>query len=504
MSTLFFSSAMRICQLGLTLCVLLCATKSLAQSIVVGSKPFNEGYILAEVVAQLLEDRGFEVERKFGLGGTLICYQALVNAEIDLYPEYSGTIEQAIFKLQNRTSYEELQALLVEEHGLELLPSFGFNNTYALTTRADFARARGLKTISDLRKHSDLRFGLSYEYLGRGDGWRALAEFYGLSATPVGMEHSLSYPALDESKIDIMDVYSTDAEIQKYDLLLLEDDRHFFPTYLAAPLVRTELPSAVKSALHDLAGVIDEEQMQRLNAAVVIEGRTFAEAADKFLRNRSLKSDTAVTIGKDKWGLLASRSWIHIKLTAISLFSAMSLAIPFGVLIYRVPKAARPIIYLAGLLQTIPSLALLALMIPIFGIGVTPALVALFLYALLPILRNTYSALTSIDPVLKKVSIGMGLTVWQRLRYIELPLGVPTILAGVRTAAVILVGTATIAAFIGAGGLGEYIVTGLSLNDPYMIMWGAIPAAVLAIAVEFGFELVEKVLLPAHLRQRPE
>jgi osmoprotectant transport system permease protein len=180
----------------------------------------------------------------------------------------------------------------------------------------------------------------------------------------------------------------------------------------------------------------------------------------------------------------------------------MAIAIPAGVLVYRLPAISRPILYLTGLLQTIPSIALLAFMIPVFGIGVVPAIVALFLYALLPILRNTATALFSVDPLLKKVSVGMGLTTWQRLRHIELPLAAPTIFAGIKTAAVINIGTATLAAFIGGGGLGEPIVTGLALNDTKLILEGAIPAALLAVLVEFGFERLEKILIPKHLLQK--
>ncbi|MFQ5822587.1 MAG: glycine betaine ABC transporter substrate-binding protein [bacterium] len=475
-----------------------------SQSIRIGSKHFNESYILAEILAQLLEDRSFDVERKFGLGGTIICYQGLVNNEIDVYPEYSGTIEQAILKLQKPITYKQLQNLLKENHGLELLDSFGFNNTYALTVRAELAKLHNLKTISDLRTHAELRFGLSYEFLERGDGWGALSKAYGLRVIPLGMEHTLSYQALDQNKIDVMDVYSTDAETQKYDLVLLKDDRNFFPTYLAAPLIRSDVAQEVKSILKELAGTINEIEMQKLNAFVAIHKKNFTETAHDFLLKKGLLKNTKAIVSEKKWLTLAHRTLTHLKLTVISLLAAMSLAIPFGVIIYRLPKVSRPIIYFTGLLQTIPSLALLAFMIPLFGIGTKPALIALFLYALLPILRNTFAALNSIDPILKKVSVGMGLTVWQRLRYIEIPLATPNMLAGIRTAAVILIGTATLAAFIGAGGLGEYIFTGVTLNDPYIIMWGAIPAAILAIFVELGFEGLERLILPKHLLQKQD
>lgn len=473
-----------------------------SQTIKVGSKHFNESYILAEIMAQLLEDRGYSVERKFGLGGTMICYQALLNGEIDVYPEYSGTIEQAILKLTHPTSFEQLQSLLKTGHGLELLDSFGFNNTYAMTVRTNLAKKLRLKTISDLRSHPELRFGLSYEFLERTDGWGELAKNYSLTAKAIGMEHSLSYPALYENKIDVMDVYSTDAEIQKYDLVLLEDDKNFFPKYLAAPIIRSGLSPQTKNILRELSGAINETEMQQLNAAVAIDKRSFDETAHTFLLRQGLLQHEEAIISDTKWSTLGYRTLTHIKLTAIALLAAMGLAIPFAVLIYRLPAISRPIIYFTGLLQTIPSIALLAFMIPLFGIGSKPAIVALFLYALLPILRNTFAALISIDPILKKVSVGMGLTVWQRLRFIEIPLATPNMLAGIRTAAVINIGTATLAAFIGAGGLGEYIVTGLSLNAPSIIMWGAIPAAVLAIIVELLFEGLERLIIPKHLLQK--
>lgn len=199
---------------------------------------------------------------------------------------------------------------------------------------------------------------------------------------------------------------------------------------------------------------------------------------------------------------MLSKTITHLKITFISLFAAIIIAIPLGMLVYWFGSLAKPVLYISGLLQTVPSIALLAFMIPLFGIGVIPAIIALFLYALLPILCNTATALFAIDPQLKKVATGIGLTPLQRLKYVEFPLVVPNILAGIKTAAVIIIGTATLAAFIGAGGLGEYIVTGLALNNTGIILQGAIHAALLAILVEFLFELVEKIVVPKHLQQK--
>lgn len=489
--------------------LLLCCVASMALGIHpertpirVASKPFNESYILAEIMAQLLETRGYSVERRLGLGATMISYEALKNDEIDVYPEYSGTIQEAIFRLKGRRSFSSLQDFLSKQTKLELLPSFGFENTYVLAARADLAKEKKLHAISDLVGQTGIRYGLTHEYLQRGDGWPALAAHYGLSANPVGMEHSLSYKAIAEGQIDVLDAYSTDAEILKYDLVLLRDDKGFFPHYLAAPFVRQGVPADVKKVLGELAGTLSEKEMQRLNALVISEGKTFAEAAEDFLQSQKALSSPKARPADSKWVTLARKTGDHLRLTLVALVLATLVALPLGIITYLKPSVANPVLYSTGLLQTVPSLALLAFMIAPFGTGTRPALIALTLYALLPILRNTYTALNSIDPVLKKVSVGMGLTTWQRLRYIELPLGAPTILAGIRTAAVITVGTATLAAFIGAGGLGEYIQTGLALNDPQLIMWGAVPAALLAFAMEFGFEALEKLLVPRHLLQR--
>ncbi len=241
--------------------------------------------------------------------------------------------------------------------------------------------------------------------------------------------------------------------------------------------------------------------MQQLNARVVVQKQTAAQVAASFLHDAGLVMSRKQQ-GPSLWQRLLRRTWTHIQLTALALLAAVLIAVPLGILVFNLPALARTVSYLAGLLQTIPSIALLALMIPLFGIGRLPAVVALFLYSLLPILRNTLVALFSVDPILKKVSVGMGMTRWQRMRFVELPLAAPTILTGVKIAAVINIGTATLAAFIGAGGLGEPIVTGLALNDPKLILEGAVPAALLAILVELLFEAIERRAIPAHLHQQ--
>jgi len=486
----------------LLIVLIMCVSTAQAQKIRVGAKHFNEGYLLAEILAQLFENNGFQVERNFNLGGTLICFQGLVNNEIDIYPEYTGTIAQQIIKANRKLGLVELRLQVKQKYNLELSQPYGFNNTYALAMKRDIAKQFNLNKISQLVNFPHLKFAFSYEFLKREDGWESLARYYQLPQNPVGIEHGLSYQALEQGAVDLIDVYSTDGEIVRYDLRLLQDDLEFFPNYYALSFFRPELSSKAKKVISSLSGIINEFEMQMMNARVVFDKRSHAEIAREFLLGNNLLVNNEPIIQPTLFQDILNKTATHLIITFIALIAAILIAIPLGIFLYNNSDIAKPVLYFAGLLQTIPSIALLAFMIPLFGIGVVPAIVALFLYALLPILRNTATALFSIDPLLKNVATGIGLKKWQRLRYVEVPLSIPTIFAGIKTAAVINIGTATLAAFIGAGGLGEFIVTGLALNDVSIILQGAIPAALLAIIVEFGFEMLEGLFVPKHLQQK--
>jgi osmoprotectant transport system permease protein len=469
------------------------------QPVVVGSKNFNEGYLLAEMAAQLLEEAGFPVVRRFGLGGTLICFNALKAGGIDLYVEYTGTLSQAILGVPLDTDLADLQRL-VEPDGLLLLSPLGFDNTYALAMQRGRAAALGIRSIGDLRTAPALRVVLSHEFLERADGWPGLSRAYGLDMPVTGIEHGLAYRALDDGAIDVTDAYSTDGEVDRYDLVLLADDRDFFPDYLAIPMVRRDLPASAIAALERLSGRIDEATMQALNSAVVFDGRSFADVANGFLAREGLVAVREPSGGL--WPSLWRNTVQHLKLTGVALFLSVVMGLSLSLVIFRHDMLARTVIYGCGLLQTVPSIALLALLIPVLGIGILPAIVALFLYSLLPILRNSVTALTTVDPTLVRVARAMGMSEAQQVRFVYVPLSMPSMLAGIRTAAVISIGTATLAAFIGAGGLGDPIVTGLALNSPTLILQGAVPAAMLAITTELLFEWVERLLVPGHLRAR--
>ena len=465
-----------------------------AEPLRVGSKRFTESYILAEIAVQAARAAGAEAQHRPGLGNTAILHQALVHGAIDAYPEYTGTIAREILAVEADLDLAALNARLAPQ-GLAASVPLGFSNTYAIGVPRALAAEKGLRTVSDLARHPGLRLGLSPEFLGRRDGWRGLAAAYGLEAlAPTALEHGLAYEALAAGRIDAIDLYSTDAKIARYGLAVLEDDRGYFPRYDAVLLHRADVarrhPEAWRS-IAGLAGRIDAPAMIRLNARAELDGVAFAGVAAEFLGERAgaRRSLAQAVFGPDFMRLLAE----HAGLVFGSLAAAMAIGIPLGLAAARLRGVAQPVLLATGLVQTIPALALLAFLIPATGrIGVWPATIALFLYALLPIVRNTHAGIAGVRPGLRQAGLALGLRPGQVLRHVELPLAWPTILAGVKTAAVINVGTATIAAFIGAGGFGERISQGLALNDRTMLLAGALPAAALALVVHGLFELLER------------
>jgi osmoprotectant transport system permease protein len=464
-----------------------------AERVQVGSKRFTESYILGEIIARTAGDA---VHRP-GLGNTGILYAALQAGAIDLYPEYTGTLAREILGMEGNPGRDELNRVLAPQ-GLGVAVPLGFSNSYALAMRAERAQSLGIRTLGDLARHPALKLGLSQEFLGRADGWPGLKAAYGLPfATPMGLDHGLAYEALAAGRIDVMDVYTTDAKIDRYRMRALEDDRGFFPRYDAVLLYRLDLPRRAPQAwarLQALERRIDERTMIRLNAAAELQGKSFGEAAallDDAAGHRAPGQRTfpGALLGADFWRLTRE----HLVLVFASLVGSIAAGVPLGVAAAKRPGTAQWILGAVGVIQTIPSLALFAFVIALLGtIGVVPALLALFLYALLPIVRNTHAGLEAVGDGMRQAGLALGLSTRDRLWCIEIPLALPAILAGIKTSAVINVGTATIAAFVGAGGYGERIVSGLALNDPATLLAGAVPAAALALAVQWAFELGER------------
>jgi len=489
------------------------------EPVVVASKPFGESFLLMEIFAQLLESRGIQVERRPYLGATEIAFRALVSGAIDVYPEYTGTGLLAILNEEPRNDpaevYDYVSRTFRQRYGIVWLPPLGFENTYAIAVRRSTADSAGLATLSDLaQRGAGFTAGFTADFIGRPDGLPGLERAYRLELDQVrALLPAVKYQALAEGQVDVIDGYSTDGLIARYDLVVLEDDRKFFPPYEAAALARADLvernPMAV-AVLTSLSGRLTEETMRSLNRRIEVDGEAVERVASDALNQLGLlesAGDASVeTSGSTGllWYLWSRRdnvardTWRHILLVAGALLAAVLVAVPLGLALERSRGSAEGVIRSVGLLQTIPSIALLAFMIPLLGIGVAPALTALFLYSLYPIVRNTFTGVRDADPAAVRAATALGMTPGQVLRQVRLPLATPVIMAGIRTAAVITVGTATLAAFIGAGGLGDPIVAGLALSDSRMILSGALPAAALALVVDGGLALVERWVRPGN------
>ena len=460
----------------------------------VGSKRFTESYILGEIVRQSAAPH-VRAEHRQGLGNTAIVLAALQAGSIDVYAEYMGTIAGEILRHDKAIDLDQMRRELAAL-GLGVAVPLGFNNTYALAMRGD---ETSITSLAQLAQHPALTFGLSHEFIGRVDGWPGLAARYGLPQRPRGLDHGIAYEALAQRQVDVIDIYSTDAKIRQYGLRVLADTQQYFPRYDAMLLYRLDLPPrfpAAWQALQALQGRISEGDMIAMNAAVEIDGKRFADVARQWLASGTQATKPAARsnllekiIGDDLWTLTRQ----HLTLVLLSVAVACLIGIPLGVLAAFSAPLRQTVLAFVGVLQTVPSLALLAILIPVLGmIGMVPALVALFVYALLPIVRNTCTGILQVPEGLRMAALALGLSRRDRLLHVDLPLALPVMLAGIKTAAVMSVGTATIAAFIGAGGYGERITIGLALNDNDMLLAGAIPAAVLALLTQGLFELVER------------
>ncbi len=475
--------------------------------VVIASKPFAESFLLAEMFAQVLEAHGFAVDRRPGLGATEIAFRALREGAVDVYPEYTGTGLVAILheapSHDARAVFRRVAAAFARRWQVRWLPPLGFENTYALAVRPETARRFHLRTLDDLaREAGHLTAGLSPDFVGREDGLAGLRRTYALAPQAVrSLGQAVKYQALAAGEVDFVDGYSTDGAIARHGFVVLEDDRGFFPAYEAAALVGSRLarerPAAL-DALTTLSGRIDAATMRQLNERVEVAHENVADVARDALAQLGVTASLPATGRTDAargaadqatpmealMAPLPRLTLRHLELVAVSLGFAVVVAVPLGLLLERVRRAAETLVRATGLLQTIPSIALLAFMIPLLGIGVLPAVVALFAYSLYPIVRNTYTGVRDADPAATAAGRALGMTPRQVLLQVRLPLAAPVIMAGIRTAAVINVGTATLAAFIGAGGLGDPIVAGLALNDTPMILSGAVPAALLALVVD--------------------
>jgi osmoprotectant transport system permease protein len=487
---------MKWCLLILIISVSSCSNPK--NEIITGSKKFTESVILGEIIKHTGFYSGVDVLHKEQLGGTRVLWNSLLNGEIDLYPDYTGTIIQEILNDKNISTENEMTREL-DKLGIKVTGPLGFNNTYAIGIKK---KKENLTKISQLNDYPDWKLGFTNEFMDRNDGWPGLRNHYNLIHKNVtGLDHDLAYRGLESGSIDVIDLYSTDAEIKYYNINVLEDDLNYFPVYNAVILYRKELeetnPAFVKNLLL-LKNSINEKKMVEMNSSVKIDKEKEDKVAAEFVKTKfdykpEIKEETLIS-------RLLKNTKEHLFLVIISLLGAILFSIPLGIIAYKIPQLKQLILNTTGIIQTIPSLALLVFMIPFFGIGEFPAIAALFLYSLLPIVRNTFLGIENIPLQTRESAVVLGLSNFTILKKIELPLASRSIIAGIKTSAVINVGTATLGALIGAGGFGQPILTGIRLDDIQLILEGAIPAALLAIIVQWLFELSEKIFVPKGLR----
>jgi osmoprotectant transport system permease protein len=503
------------------------APSATAKPIVVASKPFGESFLLAEMFAQLLERSGRRVTRRFGMGATEVTFTALRSNAIDVVPDYTGTGLIAILKDtltpamrdDGRRAYAHVATVSLARYGITWLPPLGFRNGYAIAVRQETARQYDLRTLSDLRKHApSLVAGFTADFIGRDDGLPGLERVYGLQFKTVKpLSAAVKYKAIDNKSVDIIDGYETDGLLSKLGLVVLEDDRHLFPPYDATAITSARLslddPAALV-VLTRLSGRLTESDMRTWNRAIEVDAEPIPVVAARALSAVGL-GDVAARVQTQTptktgfWSFFWSRRaetarllGEHLALVVASLTLALLLAIPLGLWMSSRPRIAEPLLQFFGVIQTVPSIALLVFMIPLLGIGTVPAIVALWAYALLPIARATYTSIRLADPDAVNAIAAMGATTRQQLWWVRLPLAAPIMLSGIRTATVLTIGTATLGAWIGAGGLGEPIVTGLGLADSRLVLSGALPAAAMAIGADALLAVLARRLAPAHLRTR--
>lgn len=492
----------RLALIALCVCALGPGAALAARPIVIGGKIFTEGYVLGEIGAQTIETTTHAaVTRKLGMGSTGILFEALKSGAIDVYPDYSGTLAEAILKRPDLKSLDEIREAL-SAMGLTISGSLGFNDTYALAVKETFADEHGLRSIGDLIPlESSIRAAFSYEFMDRKDGYPGLVDSYRLNFNPQKvsrMEHSLSFQAIEDRAVDLIDVYSTDAKIRKLGLRLLKDDHRYFPVYQAVWVARksfVEEHPREWAALRALEGRISEEAMLDMNAQADIQKISFDSIASRFLGSAAPGTESLAS-------KILMRTREHLWLVGVSLLFSVLVGIPLGIAAVRFQAAGQAILLSSALIQTVPSLALLCFLIPVFGVGTRPALAALCLYSLLPVVLNTFTGIRAVNPIHVENARAFGLNGRQVLLRIVLPLASPTLLAGIKTATIVSIGTATLAALVGAGGYGAPIVSGLALNDVPTILTGAVPAALMALVAHGIFELLGIVLIPAGLRRR--
>jgi osmoprotectant transport system permease protein len=491
--------------LGMILCCLSGLSFANSEPIRIGSKIFTEGYVLAEILAQHLEAQGLAVKRLGGLGATGITEQAMKSGEMDLVVDYTGSISQAFLGHSKKLAFQDLQQKL-KPFGFIMGRPLGFNNTYGIAVRKEWIDEYKIHKLSQLtewlKDKSDKKIKAAFtpEFTNRPENWPQLKNFYALENIQVlQMDHQLAYESLAHLKVDLMEAYTTDAKLKHYKLKVLDDDQKFFPRFDAVILANAKWVkknAETWAHLQKLEGLFSDEVMTELNGQADLEKKSIASIARNFLSEKFKKNlpeaPSRISSIQRFLNELIPAFVRHLILVIVPCFLASLVAIPLAYFSLKFLRFAHVFASLATLAQTIPGLALLALLIPFLGIGLLPALTTLFLFALLPLYLSTLNGFRSLPQTLHLTCQTLDIKGWFKFRIVEWPMVKPSFLSGLETALISTVASATLAALIGAGGLGQKIIAGLALNDHQTILEGAVPASLLALLIQFFFSWMRK------------
>ncbi len=437
-----------------------------APVIMVGSKPNTESKIIAEMIALALETTGeAQVERKFGLGETPIILEHLKAGKIDIYPEYSGNIGDLLISASWDKTLGKIRGALAG-HKIVTSGTLGFNRTSTLAVKKDNTRFKDINTISDLKKLSGFKGGFTYKFLRSGRGLFPLMKDYGITQKKVRkMSKKRMIETINSGEVEIIEMASTDPALLKYNLKTLKDDRGFLPKYLAFMLTKKDFPTKYPASwkiLHDvLVGRITEADMARMNAQVELEGKSYSAIAAGFLKKAGVNTNFSM------WKQIYPKLLTHIQLVIIPLLLSTIFGVFLVVMAAKNKVFEKLVTLMNRFYKPIPFLVFLCILIPFLGTGKTPVYMTLFIFGIFPIVKYSFPN-------------------WS----------IHNILSGVKNTAFINVGMATIAAYVGAGGLGDLIISGLSGNDKNMILMGVIPAIILGVLIHLLIELSDKYMSP--------
>lgn len=496
---------------------LLAPAYSKQDKIRIGSRDFPESVLVAEILSTSIEKfTDYKVDRKFHLGGVKVCLAAMQSNNLDIYPDYTGSLIHNVLGEHDRNQYlvNYIKMALNEKYDFSITESLGFENSFVLAVRKSFAKKYNLETLSDLASllssnkelAQNIRVAFKHSFLKRPDGYKMLQDIYAFDFQKLmALEYNIAYQNLKENRIDVIDAFSTDSRLKDPELTALKDDRNALIPYSSVYVYRNKLKQNFPEIMK-IQKLLDEsltnEKMLELNSRIEA-GEPYKQVAESFIAELEhepgfldLSDDASLSFWqkrlKQDLPLLAKAFLQHLRLAAVASLLASFIGIFIGIFISYRKKLAKLVLGFISVTQTIPSLALLALLIPFVGLGFYPAVIALFIYALLPVIQNTYTGITTIPYKYIELANAIALKESQILFRVKLPMALSFILAGVRTSIVICIGTATLATFVGAGGLGDLIKAGIDLNSNYMIALGAVPAALLALSVSITLTKFER------------